>query len=120
MDPAPEATPGNAVASKNGEPSTPGVITPPLYLGSRYHPVLFGTLGLVAFVASIVFIFGFGFRPPARHKAMAGVVVALWSVGPPVWFFIEHFYYFPKYGTRRLVLRPSKTPKMSHRSCGPL
>ena len=33
-----------------------------------------------------------------RQKNLAQVLLALWVLGPPLWFFYEHFYYFPTFG----------------------
>jgi hypothetical protein len=74
------------------------VPTDPLYLGKRYHPIVFSVLGTMAFLASAYFIRSHSNSRDPNVKATAGILVALWSVLPPLWFFFEHFYYFPKHG----------------------
>lgn len=72
---------------------------PPLYSSSKYHPLLFGTLFVIGFLAtSAVIFFGNSYFSCTVHKRLSQIVLALWGVGPPLWFFFEYFYYFPKHG----------------------
>lgn len=70
-----------------------------LYEGKRYHAGLFAVLAVVAFFATALLILeGDQHFSGTAHKRLSQVAVAFWSVGPPLWFFFEYFYYFPKYG----------------------
>jgi hypothetical protein len=71
-----------------------GVGRPRLYLGKHYHAVLFAILGVVGFIASAWLIL----RGGNNYKRLSQIILSIWSVGPPLWFFYEYFYHFPKYG----------------------
>lgn len=62
-----------------------------LYLEKSYHAGLFAVFGTILFIATVLLING-------DHKVLSQIAVALWTVGPPLWFFFEYFYHFPKYG----------------------
>lgn len=69
----------------------------PLYASEPLpHAQIFAVVAVVGFVASLLFV-AKGERF-ARHKTISQVLLGLWVLGPPLWFFYEHFYYFPTYG----------------------
>lgn len=57
---------------------------------------IFAVVALVGFACTILFILkGTRFR---HHKTISQVLLALYVLRPPFWFFYEHFCYFPTYG----------------------
>lgn len=71
----------------------------PLYLREPFpHAPIFAVVAVVGFIASIVFILKGCILFPNSHQTVSQVLVALWVLGPPLWFFYEYFYYFPSYG----------------------
>ena len=72
---------------------------PPLYLGKRYHAQLFALLGVIGFVVNLMILFVAGsLMTKLEHKILSSFSVSTWVLLPPLWFFYEYFYYFPKYG----------------------
>ena len=71
----------------------------PLYLEKLRHGELFAVLGVVGFIVNLVILFaGGGFLEGKVHKIVSSFTVGAWVLLPPLWFFYEFFYYFPKHG----------------------
>lgn len=70
---------------------------PLLYVEEPFrHAEIFAIVALVGFACTIVFILmGTKF---SHHKTISQLLLAMWVLGPPFWFFYEHLYYFPTYG----------------------
>nr|WP_315183785.1 hypothetical protein [uncultured Albidiferax sp.] len=68
-----------------------------LYVGEPIpHAAIFAAVAIFGFFYTVfVLLQDSGSN---RHKSWAQVLVALWVLGPPLWFFYEHFYYFPAFG----------------------
>ncbi len=69
---------------------------PHLYNG--YTVKVLGLLAIIGFAASVWFILSGRDNPTPTYKLLCQIIGALWVLGPPLWFFYEHFYYFPKHG----------------------
>ena len=71
-----------------------------LYLNEPFdHARVFAVIAVLGFISSIFFILKGGkLLPPRHHKIVSQVLLGLWVLGPPLWFFYEYFYYFPSYG----------------------
>jgi hypothetical protein len=63
------------------------------------HAIIFFVVFFVGFIASFLFIKKIDkSAKKERQKTISQYLLFLWVVGPPVWFFIEYFFYFPAYG----------------------
>jgi hypothetical protein len=60
------------------------------------HAPFFAILAVVGFISTLAFV-AFG-EKRKHHRSVSQLLLALWVLGPPLWFFYEHFYYFPAYG----------------------
>ncbi|MCE9611365.1 MAG: hypothetical protein K8R23_14310 [Chthoniobacter sp.] len=61
---------------------------------------ILGITSAAVFVATLVFAFrwqGIALATP-RQKKWAKAALAIWLVGPPVWFWFEYFWVFKDYG----------------------
>jgi len=61
------------------------------------HAFIFAGIFFLGFIASFWFIKKSD-NANARAQTISQILLFLWVVGPPVWFFIEYFFYFPAYG----------------------
>ncbi|AKU23012.1 hypothetical protein MJ904_08100 [Massilia sp. MB5] len=72
---------------------------PQLYLGKRYHAELFAVLGVLGFLVNMLILFAGGvYLDKESYKLVSSLTVSAWVLLPPLWFFYEFFYYFPKHG----------------------
>lgn len=70
----------------------------PLYGSEPFpHAPIFAVVAVLGFIVSVAFILK-GQRFSKKHHFISQVLLGLWVLGPPLWFFYEHFYCFPKYG----------------------
>ena len=73
------------------------VVVPPLYLDPTIHVEVFATLAVVGSIASLAFMLMS--KPESTlAKHISQLLLALWILGPPLWFFYEHFFFFPAHG----------------------
>jgi hypothetical protein len=83
---------------------------PRLYPEKHYHAGLFAALAIVGFVATVLLIeVGAAYLSSSVHKRASQLALSVWSVGPPLWFFFEYFYYFPKFGNEKAGFTGLKT-----------
>ncbi|MDB5968826.1 MAG: hypothetical protein JWQ90_1276 [Hydrocarboniphaga sp.] len=73
------------------------IVTPPLYLECALSIPVFGSLAVIVFLGCAWFIGNPKFRGN-RAKNLALLMLGLWALGPPIWFFYEHFFHFPAHG----------------------
>jgi hypothetical protein len=86
---------GNPATQSN--PGTPKPL-PRLYKEGAIHAGLFAVLGIIAFGASVLFLYtGLGISDTKVKKDLSQCLLAVWTLGPPIWFFYEYFHYFPKH-----------------------
>jgi hypothetical protein len=55
----------------------------------------FGIVIFVLFLLSAWYVY---YHRGKEHELQALLIGGFWVVGPPVWFFIEHFYLFRNFG----------------------
>ncbi|RYY90108.1 MAG: hypothetical protein EOO15_03885 [Chitinophagaceae bacterium] len=60
------------------------------------HAQIFAAVAVIGFIFTVVYLLRSKGEP--RQKTISQVLLALWVLGPPLWFFYEHFYYFPTFG----------------------
>jgi hypothetical protein len=71
---------------------------PKLYKEGAIHAGLFAILGILAFGASVLFLYtGLGISDKELKKNISQCILATWALGPPIWFFYEYFHYFPEH-----------------------
>lgn len=71
--------------------------TAPLYVTEPLpHAELFAGVAVIGFAVTLLFV-ARG-QTYSFHRKLSQVLLALWVLGPPLWFFYEFFYYFPTYG----------------------
>ena len=69
-----------------------------LYEPSASLPRSLALVAIIGFPLSIWFILAFKTDPIVTwYKLSCQAIGALWVLGPPLWFFFEHFYYFPQH-----------------------
>lgn len=82
---------------KIAEKSTAASHDVPLYLNAPFpHAGFFAAVAVLGFIVSVIFMLKG--EKTEKNKAICQFLLALWVLGPPLWFFYEHFYYFPAYG----------------------
>jgi hypothetical protein len=69
-----------------------------LYLNGRHQPTLLWLGALSVATTFVVFILGDRLFDQEVHRFLAQIVLALWALAPPSWFFYEYFWHFPKHG----------------------
>lgn len=67
-----------------------------LYLQEAPLMKVLASLAVFGFPASVWFICAG--KDWQNYKVFCQIIGSLWVLGPPVWFFYEHYYYFPKHG----------------------
>lgn len=60
-----------------------------------YGLMIFGITAFAFFIFCAWFIY---IHRADNYRAYALILAAIWIVGSPTWFFIEHFYFFKNYG----------------------
>lgn len=69
----------------------------PLYVNEPlHHAQIFAAVAVIGFVFTVVYLLRSKNAP--SQKTISQVLLTLWVLGPPLWFFYEHFYYFPSFG----------------------
>lgn len=75
------------------------VKTPRLYLGTERSAPTLTLLGIFAYALSILFVvYGGGMAEAGTHRVWSQAMLFFWGLLPPLWFMVEHFYYFPAHG----------------------
>jgi len=68
----------------------------PLYLDGPIHAPILAAIAILGFAGTLVYL---ARKSRANEdRTIAQILLALWVLGPPLWFFFEHFYYFPAFG----------------------
>ena len=73
------------------------VCIPPLYQTSTFHVEIFATIAIVGSIFSLVFMLK-SKTESARARHVSQILLAMRILGPPLWFFYEHFFFFPAHG----------------------
>lgn len=69
---------------------------PPLYETGQDLIKGLAIIGILGFAASVAFLL-LG-KSCSQYSAWAIGIGIFWALAPPIWFFFEYFYYFPKHG----------------------
>lgn len=83
------------------------ISVPPLYLDPTIHVEVFATIAVAGSISSLAFML-LSSTESTRAKQISQILLAMWILGPPLWFFYEHFFFFPAHGNPALALSDLK------------